>query len=111
MFLIPSHEGDLIRGPFPPHIPHPASVWVEWDSVDAAVYEVQWFGDVPLTLMVGSATVTNSEMDRLASNTASSGRIAGGRRSLRGGWSAPERSDPGPIPRPTWGIFRITWRQ
>jgi hypothetical protein len=42
---------------------HPASVCVDWDSVDAAVYEVQWFGDAPLMLMVGSATVTNSEME------------------------------------------------
>lgn len=42
---------------------HPASIWVDWDFVDGAVYEVQWFGDAPLTLMVGSATVTNSEME------------------------------------------------
>jgi hypothetical protein len=42
---------------------HPASVWVDGDSVGGSVYEVQWFGDAPLTLMVGSATVTNSEME------------------------------------------------
>jgi len=61
--LILSHQGELIRGPSPPHIPHPASIWVDWDSVDGTVYEIQWFGDAPLTLMVGSTTGANSEME------------------------------------------------
>ncbi len=29
----------------------------------SAVYEIQWFSDAPLTQMVGSATVTASEME------------------------------------------------
>mgnify|MGYP000937837823 CR=1 FL=1 len=41
----------------------PASLFVDFDSVDAAAYEVQWFSDAPLTQLVGSATVTNSEIE------------------------------------------------
>ena len=41
----------------------PASLFVDWDSVDGAVFEVQWFSDVPLTQMVGNATVTPSEIE------------------------------------------------
>ena len=42
---------------------HPHSIWLDWDSVTGAVYEVQWFGDAALTQMVGSATVTLSEIE------------------------------------------------
>ena len=42
---------------------HPASIWVDWDSVEGAIYEIQWFSDAALTQMVGSATVTASEME------------------------------------------------
>ena len=50
---------------------HPASIWVDWDSVEGAVYEIQWFtaglrpppSDAPLTQMIGSATVTASELE------------------------------------------------
>ena len=35
----------------------------EQPAADGAMYKIQWFGDAPLTLMVGSATVTNSEME------------------------------------------------
>jgi hypothetical protein len=41
----------------------PASIFLDFDSVDGAVYEVQWFSDAPLTVMVGSATVTVSEIE------------------------------------------------
>lgn len=41
----------------------PASIWIDWGVVDAAVYEIQWFSDAALTQMVGSATVTNSEVE------------------------------------------------
>ena len=58
-----SNQGELIRESSRAHISHTASVWVEWDSVDGAVYEIQWFGDAPLTLMVGTATGANSEME------------------------------------------------
>lgn len=42
---------------------HPASIFVDWDSVERCVYEIQWFSDADLTQMVGSATVTASEME------------------------------------------------
>jgi hypothetical protein len=42
---------------------HPASIFVDFDSVDGAVYEVQWFSDAPLTQMVGSSTVTESQIE------------------------------------------------
>ena len=42
---------------------HPASIWVDWEAVEGAVYEIQWFSDAPLTQMVGSATVTASELE------------------------------------------------
>ena len=42
---------------------HPASIWVDWESVEGAVYEIQWFTDAPLTQMIGSATVTASELE------------------------------------------------
>jgi len=41
----------------------PSSIWVDWSSVTGAVYEIQWFSDANLTQMVGSATVTASEME------------------------------------------------
>ena len=42
---------------------HPASIWVDWEYQTGAVYEVQWFTDATLAQMVGSATVTSSEME------------------------------------------------
>ena len=42
---------------------HPASIWVDWEAVEGAVYEIQWFTDAPLTHMIGSATVTASELE------------------------------------------------
>ena len=41
----------------------PASIWVDWDSVERAVYEVQWFSDSNILQMTGSATVTSSETE------------------------------------------------
>jgi len=42
---------------------HPASIWVDWEAVEGAVYEIQWFTDAPLTQTIGSATVTASELE------------------------------------------------
>jgi len=42
---------------------HPASIWVDWEAVEGAAYEIQWFTDAPLTQMIGSATVTASELE------------------------------------------------
>jgi len=42
---------------------HPASFFVDFESVDGAVYEVQWFSDAPLTVLVNSATVTESQIE------------------------------------------------
>ena len=41
----------------------PASIWVDWESIEGAVYEIQWFTDADLKQMAGSATVTSSEME------------------------------------------------
>jgi len=42
---------------------NPASIWVDWESIEGAVYEVQWFTDADLKHRAGSATVTASEME------------------------------------------------
>jgi len=42
---------------------HPASIHLDWESVERAVYEVQWFSDSNMTQMLGSATVTSSETE------------------------------------------------
>ena len=41
----------------------PASIHLDWESVERAVYEVQWFRDSELTQMLGATTVTSSEME------------------------------------------------
>ena len=42
---------------------HPGSIWVDWETLPAAVYEVQWFTDADMTHTVGSATATKSEIE------------------------------------------------
>ncbi len=41
----------------------PASIAVDFDTVEGAVYEVQWFTDSAMTQSVGSVTVTESEVE------------------------------------------------
>ena len=67
----------------------PASIWIDWDTVEGAVYELQWFSDAPLTQMVGSATVTNSEYEipGLTKGTQYWFRVRAVRASLVGPWS------------------------
>ena len=38
-------------------------MWVDWEALPAAVYEVQWFLDADLTRRAGSTTVTVSKME------------------------------------------------
>jgi len=42
---------------------YPESIWVDWEAVEGAVYEIQWYTDAALTQMIGSATVTASELE------------------------------------------------
>ncbi|MCX7050256.1 MAG: fibronectin type III domain-containing protein [Candidatus Sumerlaeota bacterium] len=67
----------------------PASIWIDWDTVEGAVYELQWFSDAALTQMVGSATVTNSEYEipGLTKGNQYWFRVRAVRASLVGPWS------------------------
>lgn len=67
----------------------PHSIWLDWDSVSGAVYEVQWFSDAALTQMVGSATVTLSEVEipGLTRGQQYWFRVRAVRASLFGAWS------------------------
>jgi len=41
----------------------PSSIWIDWSSVTGAAYEIQWFSDAMMTQMIGTATVTSSELE------------------------------------------------
>lgn len=41
--------------------PLPASILVDWEAEENAAYEIQWFTDAAMTVLVGSATSTASE--------------------------------------------------
>jgi len=67
----------------------PGSIWVDWEALPAAVYEVQWFMDADLTEMVGSATATKSEIvvEGLERGEAYWFRVRAVRGSKTGPWS------------------------
>ena len=41
----------------------PESIYLDWETVEQAAYEVQWFLDAALTQTIGSTTVTRSELE------------------------------------------------
>ena len=66
-------------------------MWVDWEALPAAVYEVQWFLDADLTQMAGSTTVTVSkiEIGDLEPGTQYWFRVRAVRGSKTGPWSEP----------------------
>lgn len=76
----------------------PVSLFVDWDSVDGATFEVQWFSDAPLTVMAVAPRRLKAILKPPALSVTSNIGCACE-------LSAPDNKAPGPIKPPEWQIF------